>query len=296
MTAAIKTEKLGLLPANKRPAHLLANIDLEIPVGARVGLLGGNGAGKSTLIRLLLGLEPIGEGQAHIFEVPVPTPKSREKIGYLPEQAAPFDYLTGREQLKLFGRLEGLEGEELEQRVEHGLTAANLTHASDLVTLRYSKGMKQRLELERLLLTEKRLLFLDEPMTGLDVEGQLALEDRLLQLAKDEVSMLMTSHEPQILEKVCSHFAILRKGRLIQFGTKQEILSKRGWCIDFEEGALPREVPNGGTVIEDRNGLLFEDRKQAESVLKKLAGSGVIGFGTLLKGVEDVLREVCDHS
>ena len=296
MTAAIKTENLGLLPANKRPLHILANIDLEIPLGARVGLLGGNGAGKSTLIRLLLGLEPIGEGRAHIFDVPVPKPKSRERVGYLPEQAAPFDYLTGREQLELFGRLEGLEGQELNTVVERALTEANLKHAADLVTLRYSKGMKQRLELERLLLTEKRLLVLDEPMTGLDVEGQLALEDRLLQLANNEVTMVMTSHEPQILEKVCSHFAILRKGRLIQFGSKQDVLSKRGWCIDFEEGALPSELPTGATVIETRNGLLFEDRAQAESVLKELAGNGVIGFGTLLKGVEDVLREVCDRT
>ena len=290
---AITTENLGLLSPEKRPDHVLANIDLQIPKGARVGLLGGNGAGKSTLIRLLLGLEPIGEGRAHIFEMSVPKPESRQQIGYLPEQAAPFDYLTGREQLELFGRLEGLEGHELTRRVDNGLARANLTHAADLVTLRYSKGMKQRLELERLLLTEKRLLFLDEPMTGLDVEGQLALEDRLNQLAKEDVSMVMTSHEPQILEKVCSHFAILRKGRLIQFGTKQEILSRRGWCIDFEEGAFPRDLPEGATVVESRNGLLFEDRDRAESVLKEQVGKGVIGFGTLLKGVEDVLREVC---
>ncbi len=292
---AIKTENLGLSSPKNRPEHLLANINLEIPKGAKVGLLGGNGAGKSTLIRLLLGLEPIGEGKAYIFDRAVPLPESRQSVGYLPEQAAPFDYLTGREQLELFGRLEGLSGAQLQERVEQGIERAGLKHAADLVTLRYSKGMKQKLELERCLLTEKELLFLDEPVTGLDVEGQIDLEDRLLELANAGVSMVMTSHEPQILERICDHFAVLSKGRLVQFGGRQEILSKRGWCIDFEEGALPSEIPENATVIKERNGLLFEDKKEAEQILSSHLGKGVAAFGTLLKGVEDVLREVCER-
>ena len=292
---AIKAEKLSLFPPDKRARDTLAEVDLIVPEGSTVALLGGNGAGKSTLIKLLLGLEAIGEGEAYLFERRVPLPESRNGVGYLPEQAVPFAYLTGREQLELFAKLEGLSGSGLSQAVDGAIDRAGISKAADLVTHRYSKGMKQRLELERLLMTPKKLLFLDEPTTGLDIEGQLALEERLLELSQEGVTLVITSHEPQILEKVCSYFAILRKGRLLQFGCRDEILSKRGWSIDFDEGFLPSEAPPSAILLKERNSLLFEKREHAQEYLASHSCAGIKGFACQLKGVEDVLREICSQ-
>ena len=285
---------LGFMTPSKRSPNILRHISFELPQGARLALIGGNGAGKSTLLKLLLGLAPIGEGSASIFDRAVPSVESRENIGYLADEAAPFPHLTGKEYLALFGQLEGLSGNVLKETVDNALERAGLTIAANTRTDRYSKGMRQRLEIERTLLVERKLLFLDEPLTGLDLESQLTLKRRLKELSDDGVSMVLTSHEPSILESICTHVALLRLGELVTFGTFDELLSKKGWQITFTSPEhVPRQLPEGAVAGKDKSSIIFNDYTKADTVLSQFSGKDKIAsFGTAIKGIEDLLEEV----
>jgi ABC-2 type transport system ATP-binding protein len=290
----VKCENLGFMPPAKRPPNILRDVSFALPKGGRLALIGGNGAGKSTLLKLLLGLQPIGEGSAHIMEKSVPDASSRQGIGYLADEPSPFPYLTGREYLRLFGQLEGLTGERLKEAVETALEVSGLKEAADRRTDRYSKGMRQRLEVERTLLVPRELVFLDEPLTGLDLESQIALKVRLKSLAEDGVSMVVTSHEPSILETLCTHVALLKSGRLVRFGTFEELFSQGGWEVRFkDESSVPEPLPEGAEPGSDKTSVVFEKYEPAESLLSSLGGSGkVVSFGTSIKGIEDLLEEV----
>jgi ABC-2 type transport system ATP-binding protein len=281
----------------KRPSSILRNISLSIPVGSRLAVVGGNGAGKSTFIKLLLGLYPIGEGSVSILGKAVPSVESRAQLAYLADVPAPFGYLTGREYLSLYGELEGLKGKALLEKVNHGLTNAGLIHVADVSTDRYSKGMRQRLEIERVLLNKRQILILDEPMTGLDVESQMSLKYRLRKLSDEKVSMVITSHEPSILESICTHIALLKSGELVTFGPVGELLTEKGWEIIFSESVPSDEkFPEGATISQSRKSVLLKTLQDAESVLEKHAHNGqVLSFGTAIKGIEDLLGEVAEQ-
>lgn len=290
----IRCENLGFMSPKNRPSNILRNISFSVPEGARLAVVGGNGAGKSTLLKLLLGLYPIGEGSVTILDKAVPSVQSRAQLGYLADVPAPFSYLSGKEYLTLYGQLEGFKGTILLDKVEGALSRAGLSHVADISTERYSKGMRQRLEIERVLLDERKILFLDEPLTGLDVESQFALRDRLKKLSEEKVSMLITSHDPSILESICTHIALLKDGELATFGTMKELLSQKGWEIVFNESvAPPKKLPKGATLSEAKNSVLFSSRKNAEAVMKDYASDGrIVSFGTAIKGIEDLLKEV----
>lgn len=282
-------------PGGSGPAHVLRDVSLELPEGARLALVGGNGAGKSTLIRLLLGIAPLGAGTAAIFGRPVPSPASREDLGYVPESAAPFPHLTGREYLSLFARLEGLTQAQARTRTDELLTSVNLGASADTPTRRYSKGQRQRLDVARLFLRPRRLLVLDEPFSGLDAPTRIFLEDKLSELASQGISMIMTSHHAGFLERICTHVALLHEGRLVRFGHRDEILAHDGWRLRFEGGEmLPDPLPQGATAEPASGSLLFADRGEAEACLASLAGRGlpVTEYGPALRGLDDLLREV----
>jgi len=295
---AIETVGLGRFPSGVGPEHVITDVTTVVPEGARVGLLGGNGAGKSTLLRLLMGLAPIGSGTASIFSAPVPYEASRARVGYLPEHAAPLEYLTGREYLELFARLEGIVPGETRALIDTELERFGLTKAANDLTRRCSKGQRQRMELARLFLRPKDLLILDEPLTGLDTESQLALEDRLLALADAGTTMVLTSHAPHLLERLCTHFIILSRGRLLRFGTRDEILSSRGWSIEVaDEAELSSTLPDGANALDKGHGYIFDERETAERHLQVMLDKSVpiTRFGQVLSGVEDVLREVISN-
>jgi len=297
MTLAIETAGLSRYRRGRGPEHVLSEVSLAVPQGACVGLLGANGAGKSTLIKMLLGLAPIGEGTAQLFGRPVPTMASREGVGYLPEHASPLPHLTGREHLELFGQLAGLAGTALDAAVARGLADAGLAPFAGVATGRYSKGMLQKLELARVMLTPSRLLVLDEPMTGLDATGQLDLEERLAGLVREGVTILVTSHALHVLEHLCDHFALLRRGRLVRSGPRREILKSEGFRIALAPGQpLPAELPAGVERSADGRALTCADRAAADAALARVvaAGAAVESFGEVIRGIDQLLREVAD--
>jgi len=289
----IECNNLGFMTPAKRKANLLQNVSFTLPQGARLALAGGNGAGKSTFLKLLLGLEPIGEGEVSILGSLVPSVKSRTHIGYLADEPSPFAYLSGKEYLELYGRLEGFRGNELKDKVVKALSQSGLTDAANVRTENYSKGMRQRLEIERVMLKGRKLILLDEPLTGLDIESQLFFKKRLNQLAADGVSMIITSHEPSILEAVATHIAVLHFGKLAVFGKIDKLLTEKGWEIVYKDSqAVPDKLPKGAKPGGQNNSFLFSDRKDAETELKNNMNEQVLSFGSAIKGIEDLMAEV----
>lgn len=225
-TSAVRTQNLSRFAPGEGPAVLQA-VSLEVPEGSLFGLLGGNGAGKSTLLRLLMGLAPIGAGEAEIFGIKVPDRASRAGVGYLPDQADILPGLTGREHLELYARLEGIPARERAERVQQALEEQALLEVADRPAHLLSKGTRQRVELARLFLVPRRLYLLDEPLTALDALQQEILEERLRTVTEAGATVLWTSHNYHTLTHLSSHVAVLNQGRLVQAGPTEEILGGR---------------------------------------------------------------------
>lgn len=205
-----KTYKVGFF-LNKQ-VKALQGLDLEIAPGQVYGLLGPNGAGKSTTIKILMGLVRASEGQALLFGEPPDRPHVRRQVGFLPENPSLYEYLTGREFVTLAGRIFGLSGHELDQRVERVLGDVGMGRASDLQIRRYSKGMVQRTALAQALISGPRLLVLDEPTSGLDPLGRRQMRDLILAERAKGTTILFCTHIISDVESLCDRVVVLVGG------------------------------------------------------------------------------------
>jgi ABC-2 type transport system ATP-binding protein len=209
---------------SRKRKRALDHLDLTIDEGEIFGLIGPNGAGKTTTIKLLMGLIFPTEGQARILGKPVGDLSMKAEIGFLPEQPYFYDYLTGRELLDYFGRLFGLGRAELRQRSEELLRRVDLVAAGDTQLRKYSKGMTQRLGVAQALLNRPRVVFLDEPMSGLDPMGRRDMTLLIRELHDDGVTVLFCSHILPDVEALCDRVAILDQGKQVKAGRLSEIL------------------------------------------------------------------------
>jgi Cu-processing system ATP-binding protein len=197
-------------------------VDLEIRAGELFGLIGHNGAGKSTLFKMMLGLLPPSSGEIRISGVSVSGKhfrNVRRNIGYLPENLALYDNLTGLETLHFFARLKGLDVGQCPQRLER----VGLAHAADRRVHEYSKGMRQRLGFAQALLGEPQLLFLDEPTNGLDPEAIREFFVILRELQAQGVTMVLTSHILADIQERVDRLAILKNGKVQSCGSVQAL-------------------------------------------------------------------------
>ncbi len=170
-----KTYRLGFWM--NRQVRALQDLDLRIEPGQVFGLLGPNGAGKSTTIKILMNLVQPSGGEARLFGLPPKNEQARRQVGFLPENPAPYEYLTGREFVRLAGVLSGLTRHELDGRVNEVLGLVGMERAANLQVRRYSKGMIQRVGLAQALVSRPKLLVLDEPTSGLDPVGRRQMRD-----------------------------------------------------------------------------------------------------------------------
>ncbi len=195
----------------------LREVSLVIERGEMFGLLGPNGAGKSTLLKLLLGFLRPDEGGIRLFGSTDLT-RAHARLGYLPERPRYHGNFTGREYLRFHAGLEGLEGN-AKRAADGVLEAVGLGGAANRRIKTYSKGMLQRLGLAVALLNGKgeppELLVLDEPASGLDPEGQVAIRDLILDCKRRGSTVLLCSHQLTEVERICSHVGVLRGGRLV---------------------------------------------------------------------------------
>ncbi|MEI6681989.1 MAG: ABC transporter ATP-binding protein [Bacteroidota bacterium] len=204
----------------------IRSISLDIYPNEIFGLLGPNGAGKTTTLSILCGLFPATKGNVTIdgLDIGRHTEKIKQIIGVVPQDIALYPTLTGRENLTFFGNMYGLSGSLLRERIDHYLHEFGLEkHASKLVS-KYSGGMKRRVNLIAGLLHDPKILFLDEPTVGIDVQSRVVILEYLKELNRKGVTIIYTSHYMEEAEHLCSRVAIIDRGNIISLGNPKELL------------------------------------------------------------------------
>lgn len=205
-------------------AFAVQALSLRVARGQVLGLLGPNGSGKSTTLKALAGLVPVSGGQCLILGFPAGSDAARAAVGYLPESVRFPVRQTGRELLRYCAGLAAMPAGRIESRVTEVLGWAGLGEAADRRLATYSKGMRQRLGLAQAIVHEPAVVLLDEPASGLDPEGRLALTGLIRDLARQGTTVVFSSHLLAQAEQLCDRIALLGGGRLLAEGTPVELL------------------------------------------------------------------------
>ncbi len=211
----------------KRKVEALTNLDLNVSGGMIFGLLGPNGAGKTTLIKLLLGITFPTSGSAKILNKNIGNYNVKDKVGYLPENHKYPPYLSGGDVLQLFGKLSGMDGTELEKKIDEMLQLVQLSKWKKTKVKNYSKGMMQRLGLAQAMINDPDLIFLDEPTDGVDPIGRKEIRDILIELKNKGKTIFLNSHLLSEVEMITDRVGILNKGKLLREGTVKELTEKK---------------------------------------------------------------------
>ena len=241
----------------------IKDLDLTIYSGEIFGYLGPNGSGKTTTIKLLLGLifPTAGTirllGKENIYSIDV-----RRNIGYLPEGAYYPDFLKGEEVLRFYGRLYGMGGKHLEQRIDEVLEVVGMSRARKRLIRGYSKGMRQRIGLAQAMISDPQILILDEPTTGLDPIARKEIRDILVQLRDQGKTLLISSHELLEVELISNRVGILYEGELQTIGTIDDLLTDRDVSLEVE---MPTEE---GVAQLKETGIETEDMVDGKATLR----------------------------
>src|SRR6201993_528450 len=289
----------------------LAGVDLEVPDGMVFGLLGPNGAGKTTLVRILATLLEPDAGRAELFgrDVAAEGSRARELLALTGQFAAVDELLTGRENLEMFGRLFRLSRSEARRRASELLERFELADAADRTAKTYSGGMRRRLDLASSLLTQPRVLFLDEPTTGLDPRSRNEIWEIVRDLRREGTTILLTTQYLEEADQLADEIAVIDHGRVIAKGTGNELKDRVGGQIleveltsvgqrDEARAALQRvgcgtpeedERPNRLVPPAPRDGLVLVEEAAAEL---RRAGIGVSDMGLRRPTLDDVFLQL----
>ena len=208
-------------------AKAINDVSFEVRKGEVFGLLGPNGSGKSTTIKVLLGLLNPSRGVARIFGRSPRDVKTKERIGYLPEESYLYRYLNSAETLDFFGGLFALDGEEKKRRSEQLLEMVGLKGVQMRTVGEFSKGMQRRIGLAQALINDPDLVILDEPTAGMDPVGCREIKDLILNLKGRGKTVILSSHLLADVEDVCDRAVIYYGGKVQQYGTLEELLTER---------------------------------------------------------------------
>lgn len=250
------------------------DLNLEIGRGEVFGLLGPNGAGKTTTTLMLLGLTEPDSGQAFIdgMDCTRNCLEVKKRVGYLPDNVGFYPDMTGRQNLRFTGRLNGLSGAFLEKRISSLLERVGMEEAADKKTSAYSRGMRQRLGIADVLVKDPQVVILDEPTLGIDPEGMRELMALIRQLAEEDGrTLLISSHQLYQVQKVCDRMGIFVKGNLVACGTLEELgqqIDRDGVCM-LELSVYPENV-RLKTLLEKTDGIL-EVEKQSDLYIVRSA-------------------------
>lgn len=233
MAAAIET--VGLV---RRFGDFTAvdHINLRVDAGSFFGFLGPNGAGKSTTIKMLTGLLAPTEGSVRVLgrEIAAEPLEVKRRIGVVPEDLNLFERLTGAEMLAFTGRMYGLGPEDISSRSRELLELMELDEEPRKLVVEYSHGMKKKLALACALIHRPEILFLDEPFEGVDAIASRTLKDLLSRLTARGLTVFLTSHVLEIVERLCTDIAIISEGRLVASGALEEL--RRGIAVEGADG------------------------------------------------------------
>ncbi len=209
----------------RHPLRAVNDVSIRIMPGEVYGLIGPNGSGKSTTMKALLGLVAPTSGQCAIFGKDSLKVDSRNDVGFLPENPYFYKHLSGGETLRFYGKLCGLGGKVLDDRVGELLALVDLESARDRRIGGYSKGMLQRIGLAQALIQEPRLVILDEPTAGVDPVGSRQIRDLILKLRERGITVFLCSHLLEQVQEVCDHVGIIFRGRMIREGKLEDLIA-----------------------------------------------------------------------
>ena len=218
-----KTYSVGFW--RKRPKRALHPLQLTVEDGEIFGFLGPNGAGKTTTLKLLMGLVFPTAGAARILGREWTDPSVKAQIGFLPEQPYFYDYLTAHELLEYYGQLSGVPAKQRKQRVEQVLQQVGLRDVQGVQLRKFSKGMLQRVGIGQAILHDPKLVFFDEPMSGLDPMGRREVRDLMEQLKHEGKTVFFSTHILSDAETLCDRVAIIHKGELRGVGAVEDLTS-----------------------------------------------------------------------
>ena len=309
MTPAIRIEELTKDYAigfwRRRPYRALDRLSLDIEPGEVFGFLGPNGAGKTTTLKLLMQLIYPTSGRAEILGSPVGDVAVRQRIGYLPENPSFYDYLTAEELLNYFGELFGLDAAERRKRVTTLLDRVGIGAERKLQLRKFSKGMIQRIGIAQALLNDPEVVFLDEPMSGLDPLGRRDVRTLILELRDQGRTIFFSSHILADAEALCRRVAVVAGGRLAAAGRLADILAFQihGWelvmsHVSPELFARVKHVARRATEISPERYAFELSLDQApDRVLSELtaAGATLVSLNPMRDTLEDFfMRRVAE--
>ncbi|MCX7972923.1 MAG: ABC transporter ATP-binding protein [Candidatus Aminicenantes bacterium] len=237
-----KSYKSGFIP---RRFPVLKGISFSVHQGEIFGYLGPNGAGKTTTLKCILGLIFPDSGEIKLFGQPHLFLKAKEKVGYLPENPYFYEYLTAREFLNFYAQLFPRERMADKNKINELLHLVGLEKAADLQLRKFSKGMLQRIGLAQALINDPELVFLDEPLGGLDPIGRKELRDIIVNLKEKGKTVFLCSHILQDIEMICDRVAIIVGGRLVAQGALTDLISEKVLFTEITLSGLPRETLEG---------------------------------------------------
>jgi ABC-2 type transport system ATP-binding protein len=281
----------------RRPHAVLHDLDLTVERGEVFGYLGPNGSGKTTTMKILAGLLRADAGTVSVLGRPLGDPAWRHRVGFLPEHPYFYDYLTPREYLDYAGRLFGIPSAERNARSGHLLEQVGLARYGGVAMRRFSKGMLQRLGLAQAMINLPELVFLDEPMSGLDPLGRRHVRQLMLRLRDRGCTVFFSSHILSDAESLCSRVGILAQGRLVASGRLSEILAfeLRGWEIvvanlgDELRHRIAPQVRAMTALAHGRYTIELPPDATPEAFLHDLAAGGaqVVSLNPLRETLED---------
>ena len=224
-----------IFKGNDEPA--LKDVSLSIQQNEVFGLLGPNGAGKTTLISILCGLINPTNGKVSIDgkNLDDNLMNIKQIIGVVPQDIALYPTLTARENLEFYGAMYGLSGKELKDKIENWLDKLGLTKAANRQVQTYSGGMKRRVNLIAGVLHQPKIVFLDEPTVGVDVQSRNVIIEHLKELNKAETTIIYTSHHMEEAEDFCTRIAIIDYGNILTQGTPRELIDNTANARDLED-------------------------------------------------------------
>lgn len=281
----------------RRSYRALDRLTLAIESGEVFGFLGPNGAGKTTTLKLLMQLIFPTSGRAEILGRPVGDISTRRRIGYLPENPSFYDYLTAEELLSYFGNLFGYSGADRHQRVSALLDRVGIGAERRLQLRKFSKGMLQRVGIAQALLNDPEVIFLDEPMSGLDPIGRRDVRSLILELRDQGRTIFFSSHILADAEALCRRVAVVAGGRLAASGTLADILAFRvhGWELVMSGltpdivSKLSRSVRRATEISPGRYSLELSLDQPPDRILAELtaAGASLVSLNPMRDTLED---------
>ncbi len=271
-----KTFEVGV---RRRRVHAVEDLSLTVQEGEIFGFVGPNGAGKTTTIKMLMGLIFPTRGRAFIFDAPIPSKKSKARIGYLPENPSYHEFLTGLEAMRFFATLAEVPRAEQRRRCDELLGLVGLGDAADRQIRKYSKGMQQRLGIAQALVSDPAFVVLDEPMSGLDPIGRKEVRDLILELRRRGKTVFFSTHILPDVETICDRVGLIQRGRLSDAGRIGELLSPRVKSVEVSAAvpAAARGALGGARILAEegeRVTAVYGDEASADAAVRAILAAG----------------------